>query len=258
MLAFVRAPRQRCLTGRLLPERAGAAACGEQRPDFPGHRSETGRSWLQCADPMPDLVLDLPSLDATRPPAEPAVPAVGAELLVAATPQLRRLVHRVLGWSASASDLDDVVQETLLAAWQHRDRFRGEAALSTWLVRIALRMASRHARRAAWRRRWLRWFGADLPEPVAVDAGAAAGAEATGEVVARTQLAMQKLAHQDREVLVLRYLENRDIPQIAELLGCRRAAIDARLSRARKRLRAVLEGADDATSAGVPGPGGGA
>jgi RNA polymerase sigma factor (sigma-70 family) len=66
------------------------------------------------------------------------------------------------------------------------------------------------------------------------------------------------LAHQDREVLVLRYLENRDIPKIAELLGCRRAAVDARLSRARKRLRAVLGGTDDATSDGASGPGGGA
>jgi len=41
-------------------------------------------------------------------------------------------------------------------------------------------------------------------------------------------------------VLVLRYLEQREIEQVAELLRCSRGAVDARLSRARARLRKAL------------------
>ncbi len=35
----------------------------------------------------------------------------------------------------------DAVQDALLKAWHHRDDFRGEAALDTWIHRIALNSA---------------------------------------------------------------------------------------------------------------------
>jgi RNA polymerase sigma-70 factor (ECF subfamily) len=42
--------------------------------------------------------------------------------------------YRMLG---SVTDADDVLQDTMLAAWQGLDRFAGRAALRTWLYRIA-------------------------------------------------------------------------------------------------------------------------
>lgn len=35
-------------------------------------------------------------------------------------------------------DADDVLQNTLMKAWQHLQEFRGDASLSTWLYRIAV------------------------------------------------------------------------------------------------------------------------
>ena len=37
----------------------------------------------------------------------------------------------------------DAVQEALLKAWNHRDEFRGEAALDSWIHRIALERGHR-------------------------------------------------------------------------------------------------------------------
>jgi DNA-directed RNA polymerase specialized sigma24 family protein len=37
------------------------------------------------------------------------------------------------------TDVDDVVQQTLLKAYLHLEQFRNEARFSTWLIRIALR-----------------------------------------------------------------------------------------------------------------------
>lgn len=168
--------------------------------------------------------------------------ALTNDSLCAEAPRLRRLVHRLLGWRASAHDIDDVVQDALLSAFAHRDSFRGEARMTTWLTQIALHKAKNHARRARLRRKVVSLFGGGgdtLPHPDATPPG---GDHPSGERLDRTRVAMQRLPHKDREVLVLRYLEQRDIEQVAELLQCSRAAVDARLSRARKKLRAALGG----------------
>ena len=157
--------------------------------------------------------------------------------LCAEAPRLRRLAHRLLGWRAGADELDDVVQDALLKAWRHRDGFRGEASLGTWLVRIVLTTCHDHVRRRQLRYRLFGWL---LPaEPEAPRAGP--GDVEGGAEPAAMRVALQRLAHADREVLVLRYLEQRDIAAIATLLACSRNAVDARLSRARRRLRTELE-----------------
>ncbi len=169
----------------------------------------------------------------------PAATECSVELLTAEQPRLRRLIHRLLGWPAGSSEVDDVLQETLLAAWRHRDSFRGHAGVSTWLHRIAVNKTNSHTRAQRRRRRFFGWLGL-VTEPVA--AAGPLGGPCDGDTrLDATHAAMQRLSHQDREVLVLRYLEQRDVTEVGELLGCSRAAVDARLSRARNRLRELLD-----------------
>lgn len=183
---------------------------------------------------MPSPAILLAADPAARPVATGSACAF-SQALCAETPRLRRLVHRLLGWSARPADVDDVVQDSLLAAWRHRSGFRGDASMATWLVTITIRKARSHARAVTVRRRLFAWWLGDVAEPIAdVEAGD------DGERLSATHRAMGALAHADREVLVLRYLEQRDIPQIGMVLGCSRAAVDARLTRARRRLRREL------------------
>lgn len=182
--------------------------------------------------PFPALLTaeDLPRAEA------PTTGGLTEAALCAEAPRLRRLLHRLLAWRGSGHDLDDVLQDVLLKAWRARASFRGDAQLSTWLARIAITTAQSHARRTALHRRLFGWLLPDVASP----------ASDGNEPLDATLLAMQQLPHADREVLVLRYLEQRDIADIATLLGCSRAAVDARLSRARSRLRQDLGLREDA------------
>jgi RNA polymerase sigma-70 factor (ECF subfamily) len=183
--------------------------------------------------PLPDCATAwaqiLAAVDrAAAPPA--TVPAVAAEHLLAQQDRLRRLVHRLLGWRGN--DVDDLVQDVLLSAWQHRAAFRGDSSLSTWLVRIAVRRVQRHAR-------WQRLRDGLRALVPASDVGTAA-TPPLGDEIQSVHRAMASLRHGDREVLVLRYLEDRSIEDTAQALGISRQAADQRLSRARQRLRALL------------------
>ena len=64
-------------------------------------------------------------------------PTVPFEALIEAQQEtITRLVYRLLGWRKE--EVEDVVQEVFLSAWQHWGRFRGECEVGTWLIRIAV------------------------------------------------------------------------------------------------------------------------
>src|SRR5689334_19865871 len=68
--------------------------------------------------------------------------------------RVHRCVARILG--ATDSDVEDVVQQTFLAAIDAADRFDGRSSVGTWLIGIATRRALDQTR-DRWRRgRWKR------------------------------------------------------------------------------------------------------
>lgn len=188
--------------------------------------------------PMPSLAHWLASVDQRLPAAaERADRADLGDLLLAHQDQLRRLVHRLLGWAARPGDVDDIVQDVLLAAWQRRATFRGDASVATWITAIAVHRVHNHARWSRLRRRMWPFGGGED----AVQAAHTACTVEIGDDIATMQRAMARLRHADREVLVLHYLEQRSPRDVATLLGCSVNALEQRLTRARQRLRDQLE-----------------
>lgn len=188
--------------------------------------------WLAAEAPR------LPTPDEARTPTPRATHATGdlTPLLLAEAPRLRRLIHRLLGFHSRPHELDDLTQDVLLAAWQRRTTFRGDATLATWLTSIAIRRVHNHIRWARVRQKLQSWFHTDEPTPSPTDCPVE-----TGDEVTAMKIAMQHLRHADREVLVLHYLEGRPTAEVAQLLGVAKNALEQRLSRARTRLRQHLE-----------------
>jgi RNA polymerase sigma-70 factor (ECF subfamily) len=159
-------------------------------------------------------------------------PAAFDRLVTIHQARLAKLVQRLLGWK---SDVDDVVQDVFVDALKHLRRFDGRSSVLTWLTRIAINRCRSHQRRA-----WLRRF---LPLPLGegrTEEGASDRLE-VGETVQQVQNAIRQLNQRDREIIVLRYLEELSIHEIAEMLKLSRGAVDVRLARARKRLETILK-----------------
>ena len=148
--------------------------------------------------------------------------------------RVARLVARLVD---RREDVEDLVQETFLAAWNARARFRGECGEATWLARIAVNKCRSH-------RRWLgvRRFVRFAPSHEDDDSARREADRSPGETEEEIRLAVARLPAKYREPIVLRYFEDLSIDEMSQVLGLSRAAVDKRLSRARQQLKEVLKG----------------
>src|SRR5689334_2455265 len=63
-------------------------------------------------------------------------PAALEQLIALHHPRVQRLASRLLNWNET--DAQDVAQDVFFAAWRHAARFRGDASVATWLLRITV------------------------------------------------------------------------------------------------------------------------
>lgn len=127
----------------------------------------------------------------------------------------------------SDADAEDAVSEATLRAWQAFGRLRDEKSLKGWLIRITVNCAYEHHRRGA------RLTYTDDLEPLA------GGAEDKHDFGLWD--AVCRLPEDYRVATVLYYYEDMTTAEIAKALGVREGTVRSRLSRARSRLRTLLE-----------------
>jgi RNA polymerase sigma-70 factor, ECF subfamily len=174
-------------------------------------------------------------------------PAIRAEDFDTLVSLHQRRVYRVLlGQLRDPDAAATLTQECFLRAYRNRESFRGEASITTWLIRIALNLAKDHARN---RRQsfWKRLFGSSEDEWAEVAASVAtpeASAEElllAREEVAGVMRAVQTLSPQQRAVFTLRFVEEMTIDEIALATELRPGTVKAHLSRAIAALRKILK-----------------
>jgi RNA polymerase sigma-70 factor (ECF subfamily) len=173
--------------------------------------------------------------------------------------ELQLHCYRIVG---STQDAEDLVQETLLAAWRGLDEFTERASIRTWLYRIATNRCIDWLRASARRPQSVAPM-TELPEPSRVNepiwlqpypdvllegiADAAPGPEAryeTKETIALAFVAgLQHLPPQQRAVLVLRDVLGFQATEVAEMLDTTEAAVNSLLRRARAALDTRLPAA---------------
>ena len=146
----------------------------------------------------------------------------------------------ILARTGERQAVDEVYQQVALAALQQRAPLRDAAKAAPWLHRLAVVHSARYRRKLGRQRRVVRGAGERL---LSLGNGYAEDALAwlvDRERHERTRQALARLPAGDAEILSLKYGERWTYRQIAERLGISEKAADARLLRARGRLRRQL------------------
>ena len=152
-------------------------------------------------------------------------------------PRVLALARRMLGEEAEA---EDVAQEAMMRLWKIAPDWRaGEARISTWLYRVASNLATDRLRR---RRADAPLETAGDPEDGQPDAPARL---MQGERSAALADALRHLPERQRLAVVLRHLEERSNPEIAEIMGLSVEAVESLIARGKRALTAILQTRQD-------------
>lgn len=143
-------------------------------------------------------------------------------------------LYRFAFWLArDPAVAEDVVQDTLMRAWQSFDALHDEAAAKPWLLTIARREFARRFERK-------RIETVDIDDPAVAIDPALASDEA--QEVLEIRAAMLELEDDYREPLVLQVLMGFTTQEIATQMGLTQGAVLTRLFRARQKLKAAVVG----------------
>jgi len=141
--------------------------------------------------------------------------------------------------------IDEVMQEVSLAAVRQKSPLSDPTKVAPWLYRLAV-VQSLLYRRKRGRQRKLTDRYAQRHRPTEQDNRCPDPLDWLLARERREQIraALGRLRKQDAEILLLKYTEDWSYHQLAEHLGISHSAVEARLHRARKRLRAELVAMD--------------
>ena len=121
------------------------------------------------------------------------------------------------------ADRLDAVCEAIARAWEKRGTLRDERLFATWLTRILIRECVNIQRRQR--------------RTVPVEALPEQAQEDESDAVRSLREAIEALPQRQRTMVVLHYMEDYDVREVARIMGTTRGAVCAGLSRARETLR---------------------
>jgi RNA polymerase sigma-70 factor (ECF subfamily) len=158
-------------------------------------------------------------------------------------PMLCRRAHRYVG---DEHDAEDSVQDALLSAYRHLDQFKGTAQMSTWLTTIVTNCALSQLRRRP------RYLHVSLDESVAEDQESFVSDRLAdvrpsperecinSEMHTNLVQSVMGLSPSLRKVIQLCVLDGLTTKEAAKVLGLAQGTVKAQVSRARTRLKHIV------------------
>lgn len=157
--------------------------------------------------------------------------------LINAIPNLRAFAHSLSGDGQLSNDL---VQETLLKAWAHKDSFVPDSNLKAWLFTILRNTYFTHYRKSQ---------REELDEDHAAMNASVPATQLMQLEFADMRRALMRLSPDHREALLLITAEGFSYEDAARVCGCAVGTMKSRVNRARSRLVEETSGQSPKTAA---------
>lgn len=146
-----------------------------------------------------------------------------------------RVCWRLMG---DEHDAQDAAQEVFVRLFFDRGKFAGRSRYATWLHGVAIRtcLGLRRSRSRRRRREAPESAGADEAMPVRTHADSRASAARTVDAAHDVARLLDGLDEEDRALVLMKFAENHDYEELAEMFGATAGALRMRVSRIREKL----------------------
>ncbi|HHX75330.1 MAG TPA: sigma-70 family RNA polymerase sigma factor [Firmicutes bacterium] len=145
-----------------------------------------------------------------------------------------QVVRLAFSYLHDVEDARDTAQEVFLRVYRFLPRFRGKSVPYTWIYRVTVNLC-RDRLRKKYRYQWQLYDDLELPAGFNTESQVLSGLEQEALFAA-----VMNLPAEFREVIILYYLNQCDVKEIAEITGISKALVKTRLFRARQKLKALL------------------
>ena len=159
--------------------------------------------------------------------------------------RFKRRVYALAVRIVGPVDAEEVAQEAFIRIFRGLTKFRGDAALATWIYRLAVNAALSHRARRGNNPQAEVGIGDDVDTQVSIE-------PVHSDAVLRTRIerALARLPVGYRTVIVLHDIEGLEHEEVARILDCHVGTSKSQLHKARARLREMLA-ADGITAAAL-------
>ncbi len=232
-------------SGRTSSQAQAAEAAANGSPSRLDGRGE--RDLSSPENELEDRVLAERFLAARTQGARQEMEASFRVLLLRYQERVHKLVFR---YTKDALEAEDVTQEVFLKVFKKLDSFQWDAALYTWLYRIAVNTAVDYMSKKKRRPIQFSENVSDLAGTNEDPSVLRASSRAVGspeeplfeqERAAVTREILEELPDPYKTVLILREFEDMSYVDMSETIGCSLGTVESRLFRARARFRKILE-----------------
>lgn len=136
---------------------------------------------------------------------------------------------------SSQEEAEDIVQETFVRVYQHRDSFNFQHCFSTWIYTIGLNLARNELRR----RKKFKFY--DITDMQGSEGEFAVEPKIPSRLPQFLNAAIKKLPEKYRTAFLLRDVEELPYEEVAKILNVPLGTVKSRVNRARMMLREKLE-----------------
>ncbi len=147
------------------------------------------------------------------------------------TAKYSRFVVRMLG---NREDGEEALQDTFVRAYRALGKRDGQSTFGSWFHTILLNQCRTTASRRANRQRML------VHDERAVEVAAAAEHTGTHPAMSDVEVAISRLEPAQRELFLMKYVEDLSYEEIAEITGVGVSALKMRVKRTADRLRELM------------------